>query len=338
VDANHDGLAQKNEILTNLGPQYANAIDPAHPTSVTSVNTIDPNYHANRDHEFIVGLDHELIPNVAVGAAYTYRRTNDWPTWDPRIGLTSADYTAISTLTSGPYNATIYAPNQAKVDATGGGRILENRPDYHSRYQGLELTLNKRLSNRWMARVAFSLNDWAEFFDGPLAVQNPTRTDSTKGSVVGTLSGPQVEGGQIAPQSSGSGKGDIFYNARWQLNANGFYQLPAGFEVGANLFGRQGYIEPIIFLASAGADGTRRALGTATFDNTRYPNLWDLDFRVAKTINVAKVRFLLSADLFNSLNAGTTLALGRNVLASDFGTINEIIAPRILRLGVKFQF
>jgi carboxypeptidase family protein/TonB-dependent receptor-like protein len=338
VDTNHDGLAQKNEILTNLGPQYANAIDPAHPTSVTSVNTIDPNYHANRDHEVILGMDHELIPNVAVGAAYTFRRTNDWPTWDPRIGLTSADYTAISTLTSGPYSATIFAPNGAKVDATGGGRILENRPDYHSRYQGLELTLNKRLSNRWMARVAFSVNDWSEFFDGPLAVQNPTRTDSTTGAVSGALSGPQVQGGQIAPRSSGSGKGDIFYNARWQLNANGFYQLPAGFEVGANLFGRQGYIEPIIFQASAGADGSRRALGTATLDNTRYPNLWDLDFRVAKTIIVSKVRFLLSADLFNALNAGTTLALGRNVQATDFGTINEIIAPRIARLGVKFQF
>ena len=34
VDTNRDGFAQKNEILTNLGPQYANAIDPAHPTSV----------------------------------------------------------------------------------------------------------------------------------------------------------------------------------------------------------------------------------------------------------------------------------------------------------------
>jgi hypothetical protein len=338
VDTNHDGLAQKNEILTNLGPQYANAIDAAHPTSATSVNTIDPNYHANRDHEIIFGLDHELIPNVAVGAAYTYRRTNDWPTWDPRIGLTSADYTAISTLTSGPYSATIFAPDSVKVNATGGGRILENRPDYHSRYQGLELTLNKRLSNRWMARVAFSVNDWGEFFDGPLAVQNPTRTDSTTGAVSGALSGPQVQGGQIAPRSSGSGKGDIFYNARWQLNMNGFYQLPAGFEVGANLFGRQGYIEPIIFQASEGADGSRRALGTATLDNTRYPNLWDLDFRVAKTINVSKVKFLLSADLFNALNAGTTLALGRNVQASDFGTINEIIAPRIARLGIKFQF
>src|SRR6185295_11179283 len=110
------------------------------------------------------------------------------------------------------------------------------------RYQGFELTMTKRLSNKWMGRIAFSLNDWSEFLDGPAAVQNPTRTDSTTGQVSGALSGPQVDGGQIAPRSGGSGKGDIFYNARWQLNANGFYQLPKNFEVGANIFGRQGYV------------------------------------------------------------------------------------------------
>jgi hypothetical protein len=340
VDTNHDGFAQKNEILTNLGPQYANAIDPAHPTSVTSVNTIDPNYHANRDHELIVGVDHQLVPNVAVGAAYTLRRTNDWPTWNPRIGLTSADYSVIATPSNGTYSTVVYAPDQAKVDATGGGRILENRPDYHSVYSGLELTLNKRLANRWMARVAFSLNDWHERYDGPGAIQNPTRTDSTNSGTFGngTLSGPGTDGGQIAPRSGGSGKGDIFYNARWQLNANGFYQFPMGLEVGANIFGRQGYVEPLIFQLSAGGDSTVRALATQNLDDNRYPNLWDTDVRVAYTVNVSPVKFLLSLDVFNMFNAGTTLSQNRNLSASAFGTINEIISPRIARLGIKFQF
>src|SRR6185503_6684476 len=73
VDTNRDGLAQKSEILTNLGPQYSNAINPARPTSVSSPNTIASDYHANRDHEIIFGVDREVIPNLAVGAAYTYR-------------------------------------------------------------------------------------------------------------------------------------------------------------------------------------------------------------------------------------------------------------------------
>jgi len=340
VDANHDGFAQKNEILTNLGPQYSNAINPANPTSASSPNTIASDYHANRDNEFILGVDRELVPNLAVGAAYTFRHTNDVPTWNPRIGMTAADYAVVATPSGGGMSALIYAPNAAKVDATGGGRILENRPDYHTQYQGFELTMTKRLSNKWMGRVAFSVNNWNETLDGPLAVQNPTRTDSTNSASFGngTLSGPQVQGGQIAPRSGGSGKGDIFYNARWQLNANGFYQLPAGFEVGANLFGRQGYVEPLIFQVSAGGDGNVRALATPELDDVRYPNLWDLDLRIANTITVSKVRLLLSGDLFNVLNSGTVLSKNRNLTSGAFGTINEIISPRILRIGVKFQF
>jgi Carboxypeptidase regulatory-like domain/TonB-dependent Receptor Plug Domain len=335
VDTNHDGFAQKNEILTNLGPQYSNGVDPAHPTSATSPNKIDPNYHANHDNEFIVGLDHELRPNLSIGAAYTFRRTDDWPSWNPRIGLTSADYTVVATQALGADNATIYGPNAALVAASGSGRILTNRPDYHSDYQGLELTMNKRLSNRWMARVAFSFNDWTEYYTGPDAVQNPTRTDATVG---GTLSGPQVDGGQIAPRSGGSGKGDLFYNAKWQLNANGFYQLGAGFDVGANLFARQGYVDPYVFQVSAGGDGRVRALGVPTIDGVRYPNLWDLDLRLAKTIKLQRLNLQLSADLFNSLNVGTVLQRNRNLGTPAFDSINEIISPRIARVGVKFTF
>ena len=182
----------------------------------------------------------------------------------------------------------------------------------------------------------FSLNDWMT--DGPGAVQNPTRTDSTTAATAGALSGAQVDGGQIAPRSGGSGKGDIFYNARWQLNANGFYQLGAGFEAGANLFGRQGYVQPQMFQVSAGADGNVRALATPTLDEVRYPNLWDLDLRIAKTFTVSKTRILLSGDLFNALNAGTVLSQNRNLASGAFSTINEIISPRIFRVGVKFQF
>jgi len=338
VDTNHDGFAQKNEILTNLGPQYSNAIDPAKPTSASSPNKIDPNYHANHDNEFIAGLDHELIPNLSVGAAYTFRRTDDLPSWNPRIGLTSADYSIVAQPSGSGYSAVVYGPNGDKVDASGGGRILTNRPDYHTNYSGLELTLNKRLSNRWMTRVALSFNDWKEYYTGPGAVQNPTRTDSTTGSAAGTLSGPQVSGGQIAPRSGGSGKGDLFYNARWQLNANGFYQLGKGFDIGANIFARQGYVDPYIFQLNAGGDGRVRALAVITIDDVRYPNLWDVDFRLSKGVHFQRVNLQLSADLFNAFNAGTILQRNRNLASSAFNTINEIISPRIARVGVKFQF
>src|SRR5207244_11929281 len=108
------------------------------------------------------------------------------------------------------FSAQAFSPNVALINASNGARILQNRPDYHTTYSGLELSLNKRLSDRWFSRVAFSYNNYVEHFTGPGAIQNPTRNDVSAGNG-GGLSGPQVDGGQYAPRSGGPGKGDIFH-------------------------------------------------------------------------------------------------------------------------------
>jgi len=79
-------------------------------------------------------------------------------------------------------------------------------------------------------------------------------------------------------------------------------------------------------------------VATPNIDDNRYPDLWDLDLRVAKTITIQRVKLLLSVDLFNALNSNTELSRNRIVSASAFGTLNEVISPRIARIGVKLQF
>src|SRR5262249_5741320 len=74
VDRNGDGFAQKDEILTSQVVLFFSNVDPKDPTSLTALNKIDPNYHANHDQEFIVGIDHELAANFSVGAAYAWRK------------------------------------------------------------------------------------------------------------------------------------------------------------------------------------------------------------------------------------------------------------------------
>jgi hypothetical protein len=335
-DLNGDHLAQKNEVLTNLAPLYwGSGIDIKNPgAAVSPPQQIASNYTANHDNEVIIGFDRELIPNLALNVAYTLHTSYDIPGWNPRVGLTSADYTAGALTTALGYTARAFSPSAAKVDASNGARILSNRPDYHTTYNGFEVSLNKRLADRWFSRVAVSWNNYVEHF-GPGAVQNPTRSDTTGG----TQSGPQVDGGQYAPRSGGSGKGDIFYNAKWQINANALYQLPMGFDVGGNLFGRQGYARPFYLRLSGGLDGQLRVLATPDLDTTRYPNLWDLDLRVAKNIKITgPLNFNIAADLFNVMNSNTELARERRLNAAAFGNLNEILAPRILRVTASLKF
>lgn len=340
LDRNHDGIAQKDEVLLNEGVQYSNAVDPANPTALTAVNKIDPNYKANKDHEVIVGVDHDLGGNFAVGLAYSWRRVNDVPNWQPRIGLTQANYTqSASDSVAGFGQGVAFSPDPVLVAASGAGRILTNRADYHTGYSGLELTVVKRLSHKWFMRGAFSYMDWKEYYDGPAAVQNPTRTDYFSQAGINGYSGPQVNGGQIAPRSGGSGKGDIFYNGKWQAVVNGLYQMPGGFELGTSLFGRQGYTKPPIYFLDAGADGTPRVMASGKIDDFRYPTVWDADFRLANRVKLSgRAQIEISADLFNAFNNNVTLGQTRNVESGSFDHINDYLAPRILRIGVRFLF
>ena len=344
-DHNGDGFAQPNEVRTDLGVQYFNYVNPNDPNGA-SPNRLASDYKAQHDDEFILGLEHELVRDLAVSVAYTYRRTTDATAWTPRTGFTAADYTQ-ATFTRNGYTAIGYIPDGDKVLASGGSRTLGNRPDYHRNFNGFEASIIKRLSHHWMGRAAFTYNDPKEYIDGPGAIGNPSRTDTDVVGNFSLVSGPQVDGGNYPTRSSGSGKGDSFVNAKWQLTANTLFQLPAGFEVSGALFGRQGHPRPIVQRRGLGFEGPVRLLAVPELDSLRLPNVWNLDLRAAKNIHLGGTTFVLSADLFNVFNANTELSRGRQassalyVKATNTGSFNrldEILNPRVFRLGVRFQF
>jgi hypothetical protein len=63
------------------------------------------------------------------------------------------------------------------------------------------------------------------------------------------------------------------------------------------------------------------------------------DFRLSKTQKIAgNMSLKLDLDLFNAFNSGVTLAESRRANTATFGRIDEIISPRIFRLGVRLQF
>jgi hypothetical protein len=323
VDKNHDGFAQKDEILVNEGVLYARGIDLAKPTSPTSPNRIDPNYTARHDQEIIVGIDRELLPSFALSVAYTWRRNTD-RAWTPRIGLTVDDYTPNPPETANGFTTQTYSPDPSKVLATGNGTILMNRPDYRQTYSGFELSLAKRLSHRWMARAGFAYMDWHENFLSSRAFQNPTRRGSA----------PLIDGGQVAGLSFAPN-----LSARWQVTAEALYELPRRFEVAASCWARQGFLNPYILNLPAGFDGTLDALASRSVEDHRLPDLFNLDLRVAKTVKLhGDAALVLSADLFNAFNHGTVIDRNATANSDVLGRINGIMNPRIIRLGLRLTF
>jgi carboxypeptidase family protein/TonB-dependent receptor-like protein len=336
TDLNGDHLAQTNEVNTNAAILASgNGFNTSNPTSVASANIIDPDLEAPVGTGFVVGLDRELMPNLAVQVNYTYGRTTNH-LYTPFVGLTSADYTPgaplVGTLPDGSaFNIPTYIPDANKVAAVGGGRILTNWPEYYTYFNGIEFAINKRLSNRWMMRLGAAFNNPREHYG-----QDPPVTDN--GQLTRSDTFPLISGGQLAPRSAGSGSGDVFVNQRWNFNLNGVYQFGWGFEAAGNLFGKQGTPYPIYRNASLGRDGTVRTLVSPELDSERFDNLWNLDLRLSKDFRISRGSFQLIADLFNVFNANTEITRERNLGATNFGFLASNLSPRVLRFGARVNF
>jgi hypothetical protein len=266
--------------------------------------------------------------------------------WNPPIGATPGSYTQTGTLTGtfanvGAVSVPFYGIGE-NVDPTGG-YIAQNGPDYHQRYMGFELSATKRLSNHWMGRFGFASSSWNEYFDGPNSILDKTPTPSESGEFAKfTAAGPLVNGGTFVISSSGSGKSQIYSVApKYQLSANGMYQAPWGIDLGANLLFRQGYAEPFNRTRVASNDPlvpSKTVLIAPSADASRLPAVTSLDARVEKMFKFGRTNLAVDLDVFNILNEGTTLGLEYDARVTRYGTVREIMQPRIARLGVRFVF
>ena len=70
----------------------------------------------------------------------------------------------------------------------------------------------------------------------------------------------------------------------------------------------------------------------------RLPNAYTLDLRVDKAFTFRTLRLTPSVDLFNVTNVNTVLARRRLQGATNANSIGGIIAPRVIRFGVRMNW
>jgi hypothetical protein len=344
TDRNGNNVADPNELETL---QNFAGVDPAHPAAGVNFNRVDPDFKPPKTHEFVVGIDREVMPNFGVSASLSWRRFTDifWSGYDPAqqitvyplVGVTRSDYVLEGAVSGnvaglGAYHADYFAPRESSLPA-GNGSEFRNRPDYHQQYLGLELQATKRLSDRWMARVGFSSNRHTEHFTGPGGIQDPG--PSTTWS--------NIDGGAFVTGTAGSGKSEIYLILpRYQLSASGMYQMAYGINVAGSLVAREGYGMPF-FEPVDSADPLLPEKRVLLVDprESRLPGVATLDLRGEKSFTFSGRELALSLDLFNVFNSSTVLGRQYDVTTTGNTGYNqplEIMNPRLLRFGVRFQF
>lgn len=369
VDTNGDHAVQRNELLKVRN--FA-GVNPLNPSAVSITRRVDYGMKVPITDELIVGGERELMTDFSVGVNFTYRKYNDLFTtrFEKTQGAgdyyTQADYVLVTTKNAGGQfvlcNGTVNAANQC-VPGTGTPgtavttfpvgtravyqlaaglanpvyRVLTTRPNYSQKYDGFELTATKRLSHKWMFRGNLTWNNYTESC-GAGSVANPT-------AGIGNC-----PGGQVAPQSAGSGQfGNDFISAKWNANLTGAYIMPWDINLGASLAARQGYPAPFRDTIT-GLRGGSVAVVLDPIGTHRFANVYELDLRIAKDFRfMNRVGVTVSGDLFNAPNQRTILQRETSVLQEAVTSANEVSrtagwritemqSPRIWRLGAKFNF
>lgn len=338
VDTNRDNKIQAGELSGNTTTGAGNigyfGFNISNPSSLSTPNKIG-SYKTPMTDEVTVGADHQLTRDIAISGSYTFRRYSNF-VWNPLTGVDGTDYAVAGTLTAttsvaGPYSIPYYAINPSAVPADSG-HTYQSRPGYSQKFQGFELSATKRMSNNWMARMAYSMNTHREYFEGKQSMGDPTPGPNS----------PNIDGGLVVRQTGGSGKSSIYMVLpKYQFIANGSYQMAFGITAGINYLYRQGYSEPFFRSRVATGDvlgSNKNVFVLGGVDWYRLPAVHSLDVRLGKSQTIGKIRLNLDIDGFNILNISTILGRQYDLRLTTANQVLEIMNPRIFRVGLRVGF
>jgi Carboxypeptidase regulatory-like domain/TonB-dependent Receptor Plug Domain len=339
ADVNGDTFVQANELNIIANPTKSAAFDPTNPTSYLSPGTVDPNLKNDRTREFIVGLQQEVMRNLAVEVNYVWRNYDQF-TWTDRNNWDSTNFQAFTLATPSNCGPTATCPPVTYYRATSpqpSPYVRTNQPGRNRGYNGVEIALTKRYSDRWAANVSFAWNDAIDYWDSIAGIEDPSNLEN-------------LNGASYAPASGGSGVDNVYTNAEWLFKSSGQYTTPF-WEIGiaGSASVTQGYPFP---QQIAITDRPNGLANDATFlfplGDVRLPNLFVADFRVDKAFNFGGMRIIPSMDIFNLTNSSeilsrrrtqysynVTTGLGSSSTTLPPNNISSIIAPRVIRFGAR---
>jgi len=184
LDLNGDRNFTTNELGTLLAVD-----DPA-----TRQVTIDPDLKPTRTDEFVAGITRELMADTSITASFMSRKDTDLD-WRINTALSPADYTPVVGTDPGPDGVlrtaddggalTFYEISAAK--RTLSPNFITTRPGFEQVYRGLELTVNRRLTNRWQAVGSVTIGQQKETY-GPgasvVAANNTAQFGNPNGHII----------------------------------------------------------------------------------------------------------------------------------------------------------
>lgn len=298
-------------------------------------NSIDPDFKQPKADEIMVGYQRELAPNLGVQVGWIQRwYTDNWA--DVNVGIPPSAYDPQTFPDAGPDNIVGTGDDRSitlhnlRAQFLGEDVFRRQTVPGTTRYRGLELSINKRMANRWQLMGSYV---WSRL-DGIISEDRE----------VGDPNDPNQ---QLESHKFGRGSVDQPH----ALKLMGSYRAPWDVSIGANVQLLSGLPRNRDYRRALRQGSTTvRAEPRGTY---REDTLRLLSLRASKSVRVTHdLRLSGFAELHNALNSNAAQSFSTltqsfasreafeaaRARTAYFGRVAEILPPRIAKFGVKLEF
>jgi outer membrane receptor for ferrienterochelin and colicin len=364
------GTAHSNNGINVQTLTFTGALIPTYPNVYSSIPTgvtlpkptifaFDPDFQNPKVEQASFGAEHGLTSDLLVGVTYQWVRGTDLPrSIDINVGGPVQQSAPIFSALSGQQLGTATFTRYTTRPFANFARIIQFQSSARSQYNGITLDLQKRFSNNWQARLAYTYSKVKD--DRPDATAVVPGTDDFK-----FAQDPLNLAGDYAPGDNDV-RNRVVLSGVWSLdnyarNLNGVARaILGGWSVSGIAAYQTGQPYTAFVNVDLNNDGNARndrAPGIARNSFT-LPSQFSLDPRITKDISVwGGARLQLIAEAFNVTNrsnvsvvrntyyavtttAGTVsrFTLQDNPNANPFGLPTASSGPRILQFAAKITF
>ena len=300
---------------------------------VVSSNTnlrIDPGYKDPYTNQFIAQIEQELTSEMGLQVNYVYKRGYEYPGWQDIVG----QYSQVPYVDSRGTDASgqTVMVNRLLTPSAQSVFLMTNPSGMYSRYNGVAISANKRLSHNWQGTfsIVLSKSEGREPSStlGPASGQSGT--SGTFGRFPNGINDFVNTDGLLLADRPVVAKAQIVYNLPWGVTVSGNLQHQTG-----RLWARQ------VRVSGLGFPTSPTIYMEALNGNRRVPNSDFIDSRVQKSFRLTPQG--LKADIFvDALNL-TNSDANENVASrlgtsSSLGLPTRFTFPRRLMIGARFVF
>jgi hypothetical protein len=296
---NGDRIPQLNELGASTG------------FNLGTTNRYDPDVERPYAIEYFTEFEQQMRGNVVVSAGFYYRGTRRL-IGQKNVAVPTSSYTKmeVTEVVSGR-KVTVY--NQ---DSTLRGRfdtLWDNYPELDTTYKGVDLTVSRRLSNRWMlmGSASFGKNEGDIYPDQDL--NNPNF--QFRHGVVG----------QDIPHS---------------VKASGIYEFPWAVTVSGNLQHYAGAPEQTTVSVARDTvvlTQVTQSVAVEPRGASRLPNVTLVDFNARRVFRFAD-RTLEPVIEFHNVFNTNAIQDRTTVLGPAYGQVNNILRGRMVKFAMYIKF